>query len=194
MSTKNVNAENATEAPTGAIYRELPAPRDISAIIDAETVIDAVARQFDAGATAVVLHDDAGRTARVTSPHDVTTAGDCIVLRGDNGATATVPAATITIAAGTTAEHADLPLGTRVSVTYDPQNSQHDPQERTGEVVNWLPTRSGSVYKLGIRTDAGDVYHVWATTGAVEKGPQRDLRKVGHNASVKLVEDEDGDA
>lgn len=181
--------------PTGVPYRPLPAPRDVSDTTSPMEIVAAVTRQFDAGATTVVVHGHDGRTARITTPDDVTVDDDVVEITADDGRATRVPPDQLTIVAGTDNDLAAIPLGARIRVTYESQASQHDTQERTGTVTDWTPTRYGSVYWLSLTTDIGDQYHIWTNTGGVDKGPQGSQRKVGHDADVEVLDAETaGDA
>lgn len=190
MSSTHYDKNAST--PTGVPYRELPAPRDVTTL-DAAGIVDAVTRQFDAGATAVVVHDHDGRTARITTPDDVTASDGMVAITSDDGETATVPASTITIVAGTDTSLAAIPLGSTVTLTYESQQQQYGTQERTGTVTDWIPGRSGSVYKLVLETDDDGRYEVWTNTGGVDKGSRWNQRKVGENATVNRHDEEDED-
>ncbi|WP_134672650.1 hypothetical protein [Halorussus marinus] len=186
MSSKPIDKNAST--PAGA-HHELPASRDVSDMDSAGAIVDAIAEQFDAGATAVVVHDHDSHTARITDAGDIEAAGDAVVISADNGTTATIPTVAIATVAGTDDALAAIPLGAELAVTYQAQQSQHGTQTRTGRVSDWVAKRSGEIYKLSIETEGGETYHVW-TTGCVDKGPRFGERKVGHDAEVDVHDSE----
>ncbi|WP_135807326.1 hypothetical protein [Halorussus marinus] len=187
MSSKPIDKNASTPAGT---HQDLPASRDVSDMDSAGAIVNAIAEQFDAGATAVAIHDYDGHTARITDAGDIEAAGDAVVISGDDGQTATIPAAAIATIAGTDNSLAAIPLDAELTVTYHAQQSQHGTQTRTGRVSDWVAKRSGAVYKLSIETEGGVTYHVWTTTGCVDKGSRWSERKVGHDAEVDIHDSE----